>query len=138
MSFWGTLFGTNTKGSNKTEPNNKNTLRDGEVAKFNEYINDLTNVEAKLNKLNSAHKFNWIQPEIDNLAQFISKTNINKDNLTKTQEEPQESNNQESNNPEGTKPETNPIVQQPITSGGTRKKRKNRKHKKHKKKTLKH
>ena len=138
MSFWGTFFGTNTKGSNKTEPNNKNTLRDGEVDKFNEYINDLTNVKDKLNKLNTAHKFNWIQQEIKNLAEFISKTNINKDNLTKTQEEPQESNNQEGNNQEGTKPETNPIVQQPITSGGTRKKRKNRKHKKHKKKTLKH
>lgn len=137
MSFWGTLFGTNTKGSNKTEPNNKNTLRDGEVDKFNEYINDLTNVKDKLNKLNTAHKFNWIQQEIDNLAQFISKTNINKDNLTNTQEGQVEG-PQESNNPEGTKPETNQIAQPPITSGGTRKKRKNRKHKKHKKKTLKH
>lgn len=111
MLYWDTFFGTNTKGSNKTEPNNKNTLRDGEVAKFNEYINDLTNVKDKLNKLNIAHKFNWIQPEIDTLTQLIDNSTIIKDNLTTTQ---------------------------PITGGGTRKKRKNRKHKKHKKKTLKH
>jgi hypothetical protein len=126
----GWLMGT----GNKSKQGENNI----ELAKYTEYIDNLTKEKVKLQELGKNYpNITWTKEEIVNLTDFIRKTTINKENLNKLPEGQQSLQGQEG--PQGQEGQQSPEgQQQQPTSGGTRKKRKNRKHRKHKKKTLKH